>query len=146
MFYLLIAALGWIAWKFQAVIFLIVLALLFGGCTAVETNCQYDAYGNHFCTKTYYFDDHSHTEKVIAQESPKQVEEETIIYIEQAGPQPVCSELYYYNVPHDGLAYSCHYYNNSDEECDWYIGWGCYETWYWDNYECDWYYLYTYCQ
>ena len=31
-------------------------------------------------------------------------------------------------------------------ECDWYIGWGCYEAWYWDDWTCEWYYQYDYCE
>ena len=25
-------------------------------------------------------------------------------------------------------------------ECDWYVGWGCYEVWQWDDWTCEWYY------
>ena len=31
-------------------------------------------------------------------------------------------------------------------ECDWYIGWGCYEVWQWDDWTCEWYYQYDYCE
>lgn len=30
-------------------------------------------------------------------------------------------------------------------ECDWYVGWGCYEVWYWDEWTCEWYYQFDYC-
>ena len=33
----------------------------------------------------------------------------------------------------------------ANEECDWYVGWGCYEIWHWDDWTCEWEYLYDYC-
>ena len=33
----------------------------------------------------------------------------------------------------------------ANEECDWYVGWGCYEVWQWDDWTCEWEYLYDYC-
>ena len=30
-------------------------------------------------------------------------------------------------------------------ECDWYVGWGCYEVWQWDDWTCEWYYQFDYC-
>tara|TARA_A100001515_G_scaffold138912_1_gene132969 strand:- start:27 stop:392 length:366 start_codon:yes stop_codon:yes gene_type:complete len=40
--------------------------------------------------------------------------------------------------------YQCFYYS-THTECDWYVGWGCYEVWIWDEYTCDWYYSFDYC-
>ena len=30
-------------------------------------------------------------------------------------------------------------------ECDWYVGWGCYEVWQWDDWTCEWHYQFDYC-
>jgi uncharacterized protein YcfL len=40
--------------------------------------------------------------------------------------------------------YQCFYYH-THTECDWYVGYGCYEVWVWDEYSCEWYYSFDYC-
>ena len=135
----------WAIWQWKHYALLIIIMLL-GGCAAVETTCHYDAWGDHHCTKVYHFDNHSHTETqtvvLVEKEKPP---EETIIYIESNEQSLSCNDLYFYTVPHTHLAYQCYYYTNGDEECDWYAGMGCYESWYWDSYTCEWYYMYDYC-
>lgn len=119
--------------------YLLLLAFMLSGCTAIETTCHYDAYGDHHCTKVYHFEKSPQPSTVyVVNEKPA---EETIIVIEEE----VCTESYW-EPPIPYQAHICYPYPNGDEECEWYIGYACFETWYWDEYQCEWHYLYTYCE
>ena len=57
-----IVFLGYIAWQLRRPLCVLAWAILslslsgsLTGCNAMETTCHYDAYGDHYCTKTYYF-------------------------------------------------------------------------------------------
>lgn len=51
---------------------------------------------------------------------------------------------YYGSMPFYADPDQCFYYP-THTECDWYVGWGCYEVWEWDDYSCEWYYAFDYC-
>ena len=61
----------------------------------------------------------------------------------------IVEEVHYCSGYHGEMPYyeepsQCYYYH-THTECDWYVGWGCYEVWTWDEYTCEWYYSFDYC-
>jgi len=51
---------------------------------------------------------------------------------------------YYGEMPYYADPYQCFYYH-THTECDWYVGFGCYEVWTWDEHSCHWFYSFDYC-
>jgi len=71
--------------------------------------------------------------------SPVIVEE---VYIAPAGK--TCNPWFDYP-PYLSEPDICFEYQYGTMECDWYIGYGCYEVWEWDEWHCEWFYNYDYC-
>ncbi len=155
-----VGAFLWAAWKIKGAIFLAILLLFIGGCNAVEQTCYYDAYGDHFCTKTYYFESTPQPTEVtyvVEEKAP----EDTVILIEKWDDDQPYHQLVYTSTPYCGnLAKTlspypwqpdtCCLFADGSYECDWAAdtGWRgplCYETYLWDDEDCQWYYLFDWC-
>jgi|TARA_R100001463_G_scaffold56547_1_gene108630 hypothetical protein len=146
-------------WQLKAIICFFILLLL-GGCNAMETTCHYDAYGDHYCTKTYYFDSTPQPSTVYVVEEKEA--EDTIIYIENITHHSngegmsayhwsyQCGDLAYWTSPYIYDPWYCYHYQDHHVECDWEVGQGieeyCFETWAWDDYHCEWVYMFSYCE
>ena len=57
----------------------------------------------------------------------------------------VYEEVYYCDQWDAAPFYEAPDFCYANGECDWYVGWGCYEVWYWDEWTCEWYYQFDYC-
>lgn len=158
LFLLTIAAFIYAAWQLKGIIFVLTLLLL-GGCNAMETTCYYDAYGDHYCTKTYYFESvprptHAPPVYVVEEKEP----EDTLIYIDNiiyhSNEQDIsaydwsyqCGDTAYFSAPHNHAPWYCYHYDDHHVECHWYMGGGCYEVYSWDDMYCEWDYMYDYCE
>ena len=155
LFLLTIAAFIYAAWQLKGIIFVLTLLLL-GGCNAMETTCYYDAYGDHSCTKTYYFESvpQPSTVYVVEEKEP----EDTLIYIENITDysdsnsmsiyvyDPMCNSAPVESAPHIAPPYYCYHYPNGNVECDWYTEYGCYDVYRWDDWSCTWYYQFSWCE
>jgi hypothetical protein len=142
-------------WKLKGILFVLMLVLL-AGCNAVEETCYYDAWGDHYCTKTYYFDStpQPSTVYVVEEKEP----EDTLIYIENSSDYYYtsdmsvfdwsyqCGDLAYFTSPYNHDPRYCYHYDDHHVECDWHFGGGCFETWLWDDWNCEWVYLFDYCE
>ena len=142
-------------WKLKGFLFVLMLVLL-AGCGIVEETCHYDAWGDHHCTKTYYFDSpppQSSTVYVVEEKKP----EDTLIYIENSTEYMYtnnmsvyswsyeCGDLAYFTSPYDHDPSYCYHYGDHHVECDFWFGGTCFETWLWDDHTCEWVYLFDYC-
>ncbi len=153
----LFAAVAVAAWKLMEIILLVCLVAFAAGCNGVTESCYYDAYGDHYCSHTYhFFSDPTPTQVIVVEE--EKPAEETIILIETIEDHTdgrdmgvyqwdnYCGDLAYYTAPYDHHPWYCHYYDHGKTECDWYMHGGCYETWRWDDWNCEWVYMFNYCQ
>ena len=77
-------------WKLKGILILLTLLLL-GGCNAVEETCHYDAWGDHYCTKTYYFDSAPQPSTVYVVEEKEA--HNTLIYIENSSDYYYTSDM-----------------------------------------------------
>tara|TARA_R100000005_G_C4917809_1_gene152472 strand:- start:167 stop:532 length:366 start_codon:yes stop_codon:yes gene_type:complete len=68
----------------------------------------------------------------------------TTVVVEQPDPYVHAIQCPASHPPFYEDPYQCFYYS-THTECDWYVGWGCYEVWTWDEYTCEWYYSFDYC-
>ena len=102
---------------------LFIYALLLSGC---------HPHGCHVGTGTYT---PRHT-VVVEEKAPAHTHVQEVYYIcDDTGAEP----------PFLKAPEQCYYYDYAPMECDWYVGWGCYEVWAWDEYYCEWIYLFDYC-
>jgi hypothetical protein len=158
-FLVMMAFVMYALWQMKAIICFFILLLL-GGCNAMETTCYYDAYGDHHCTKTYYFDGTPQPSTVyVVEEEPA---EDTLIYIENithydtSGEMSVygwsyhCGDLAYWSSPFPYDPWYCYHYGDHHVECHWEVGVGvddyCFDTFAWDDWNCEWDYKFSYCE
>ena len=158
-FLVMMAFVVYALWQMKAIICFFILLLL-GGCNAMETTCYYDAYGDHHCTKTYYFDGTPQPSTVyVVEEEPA---EDTLIYIENithydtSGEMSVygwsyhCGDLAYWSSPFPYDPWYCYHYGDHHVECHWEVGVGiddyCFDTFAWDDWNCEWDYKFSYCE
>ena len=158
-FLVMMAFVVYALWQMKAIICFFILLLL-GGCNAMETTCYYDAYGDHHCTKTYYFDGTPQPSTVyVVEEKPA---EDTLIYIENithydtSGEMSVygwsyhCGDLAYWSSPFPYDPWYCYHYGDHHVECHWEVGVGvddyCFDTFAWDDWNCEWDYKFSYCE
>ncbi len=142
-------------WKTKGILFLLAIIFL-GGCNAVEETCHYDAWGDHYCTKTYYFDSAPQPSTVYVVEEKEPEDKiyyiENIIHYDSGEDMSVyhwsyqCGDLASFTAPYDHHPWYCYHYEDHHVECDWYFGGGCYETWVWDDWNCQWVYAFDYCE
>ena len=159
LFLLTIAAIVYAIWQAKGIIFVLSLLLL-GGCNAMETTCHYDAYGDHYCTKTYYFDSAPQPSPVYVVEEKEA--EDTIILIEKwdddhypyhqtvFSTTPYCGDAAKALSPYPWQPEDCYLFVDGNWQCDWisdtgYRGPICYEAYLWDDWECEWYYMFDWC-
>ncbi len=105
-------------------IILTLIALTLTGCHLKETTVVRQPAKTIVVEETVYTHTPSHTTTVVVEE---------VQYCDYYGAMP------FYADP-----YQCFYYS-THTECDWYVGYGCYEVWEWDEYSCEWYYSFDYC-
>jgi hypothetical protein len=142
-------------WQVKWLLVIVTLILL-GGCNAMETTCHYDAYGDHYCTKTYYFQSTPQPTPVYVVEEKKA--EDTKYIIENIADysdshnmsvykyDPSCNGTPMEFSPYIYVPYYCYHYPNGAMECDWHTEYDCYDVWLWDDWLCEWYYVYSYCE
>ena len=158
-FLVMMAFVVYALWQMKAIICFFILLLL-GGCNAMETTCYYDAYGDHHCTKTYYFDGTPQPSTVYVDE--EEPAEDTLIYIENithydtSGEMSVygwsyhSGDLAYWSSPFPYDPWYCYHYGDHHVECHWEVGVGiddyCFDTFAWDDWNCEWDYKFSYCE
>ena len=113
------------------------------GCNPHHNTCWQDVYGYYHCSS--HHDPHVNVS-----------ETSNIIIVEDNTPSSVMvydtSPSHYGCAEYDALPpyyedpAMCYYYDKVYTECDWYIGYGCYETWIWDDLHCDWSYYGDWCE
>jgi hypothetical protein len=142
-------------WKAKGL--LLVLTLLFlGGCNAMETTCYYDAWGDHYCTKTYYFDStpQPSTVYVVEEKEPetqKYIIENVVDYNDSHNMSVYKYDPYCQGSPMDFSNYHyvpwyCYHYPSGTMDCDWHTEYGCYDVWRWDDWQCEWHYQFSWCE
>ena len=84
---------------------------------------------------------------VVRQHSSTVVVEETVYthVPSHAATTVVYEETYYCDKWNAAPFYESPDFCYANGECDWYVGWGCYEVWQWDDWTCEWYYQFDYC-
>ena len=136
---LYIGAFIWAAWKIKGAIFLAILLLFIGGCLPTGT------------TEVVY---------VVEVEEEKPAED-TIIFIDNLNDgqpyhhwvfraTPYCGNAAKALSPYSWQPDTCYMFADGNYECDWMVDTGyrgplCYETYLWDDDDCQWYYLFDWC-
>ena len=146
-----VPVLGMLWWLREAIaVFFIALLLLNSKCAPHAQHCWYDSGGHYYCEQVYVETHYvapakpsgGHKNIIVVEEEPSP--STTIVVVEEEEASHYCDE---YNAlpPYFEDPAFCIYPYHDYAECDWYIGYGCYETWAWDDYYCDWMYVTDYC-
>jgi hypothetical protein len=81
-------------------------------------------------------------EEVVHTYNPSSPSHSTTTVVEEV---VVYEETYYCSQWNAAPFYESPDFCYANGECDWYVGWGCYEVWQWDDWTCEWYYQFDYC-
>ena len=160
-----IVFLGYITWQLRRPLCVLAWAVIslslsgaLSGCNAVEETCHYDAWGDHYCTKTYYFNSapQPSTVYVVEEKEPetqKYIIENIVDYSDSHDMSvynydPSCNAAPMDFAPYIYPPWYCYHYPSGAIECDWDADVAyeqCYEVWLWDDWQCNWHYQYNYC-
>lgn len=110
----------------------------------VDAYCHYNEYGDYHCHDSHSYDSHVHVEPeestttiiVATAEENSGGSNNNIIVIEE---EPIC------DIWEEAPLRSEPDWCSPEGECEWYVGYGCFEVWAWSEWDCHWYYQHDYC-
>jgi len=111
----------------------------FAGCHPHQTTCWQDAYGYYHCDDYHAYPNSGGSNNIIIVEDS--TPDTVVVYDNNYGCAEYDAVPPYYEDPD-----ICFYYDKAYTECNWYVGYGCYETWLWDDLHCDWSYYGDWCE
>ena len=138
--FMIVGAMFWMLWQLKSYAMLFLVLLFLGGCHPAGS---YDV--------VYMVE--------VEEEKPA---EDTLIYIENithydtSGAMSVygwsyqCGDLAYWTSPFPYDPWYCYHYGDHHVECHWEVGIGvddyCFDTFAWDDWNCEWVYQFSYCE